>query len=74
MNWGSSAAIAAAGDDESIVEPDLKIHRPHVAHRETIYSFLFGKVVEAALAVSLPTGVSKPKGQKRSRGQVMPTL
>jgi DNA-binding FadR family transcriptional regulator len=58
--------MAAAGDDERIVEPDLKFHRAIIAASGNDLFASLGRVVEAALAVSFRIGVANPHGQQHS--------
>ncbi|HEV3313000.1 MAG TPA: FadR/GntR family transcriptional regulator [Chloroflexota bacterium] len=58
--------MAAAGDDEHVVEPDLKFHRAIIAASGNDLFASLGRVVEAALLVSFRIGVDNPKGQAHS--------
>jgi DNA-binding FadR family transcriptional regulator len=58
--------MAAAGDCESVVEPDLKFHRAIIAASGNDLFASLGKVVEAALTVSFRIGTGNPQGQKQS--------
>jgi len=58
--------MVAAGNDEHIVEPDLKFHRAIIAASGNDLFASLGRVVEAALSVSFRIGVGNPQGQKHS--------
>lgn len=58
--------MAAAGDDEHIVEPDLKFHRAIIAASGNDLFVSLGRIVESALSISFRIGVDNPQGQKQS--------
>jgi DNA-binding FadR family transcriptional regulator len=58
--------MAAAGDDERVVEPDLRFHRAIIAASGNDLFASLGHVVESALSVSFRIGVGNPHGQKHS--------
>lgn len=56
-------AMVAAGDDESVVDPDLEFHRAIIAASGNDLFASLGKVIESALAVAFRIGVRNPQGQ-----------
>jgi len=58
--------MAAAGNDEHVVEPDLKFHRAIIAASGNDLFASLGQVVEAALLVSFRIGAGNPQGQRYS--------
>jgi DNA-binding FadR family transcriptional regulator len=58
--------MAAAGDNERIVEPDLKFHRAIIAASGNELFGTLGRVVESALLVSFRIGSGNPQGQNHS--------
>jgi DNA-binding FadR family transcriptional regulator len=59
-------AMAAAGNSERYVEPDLKFHRAIVAASGNDLFASLGRVVEAALTMNFRICVDNPEGQTRS--------
>lgn len=58
--------MVAAGNDERIVEPDLKFHRTIIAACGNELFGALGRIVESALLVSFRIGSGNPQGQDHS--------
>ena len=58
--------MAAAGDGEDSIGPDLEFHRAIIAASGNDLLSALGQVIEAALTVSFRFGIANPHGQQHS--------